>query len=251
MPPDDRFTSHLALFFGALFGCSVLFLAAPQIDLAVSGLFYEPGKSFPLNRNPVMQGLRHVFQISYSLIILISLVLLIANLWKTRAPHLPGRFHVWVLGSFAIGAGAIVNLALKSHWGRARPALVEPFGGPLEFTPPLLMTDQCPRNCAFSSGEGAAITVAAITLAVLFMTGRDRGWRQIILGIAIAGGTIGAGLRIIMGRHFLSDTLFSALICGLVCLVLYRLLRLGDVRDQITWRNLMADIKSLRPTKVD
>lgn len=249
--PDGRFAAHVSLFLAGLFGCAVLFLAAPQIDLAVSGWFFDPDEGFALNRNEPLQAVRHIYQYGYSLIMLISLILLIAGFFKDTTPRLPGRFHVWVLASFTLGAGLIVNLAFKAHWGRARPSTVEEFGGTLDFTPPLVMVDECARNCSFSSGEGAAITTAAIVLGVLLLTGRDRSWQRIILGLLIAGATVGSALRIVMGRHFLSDTLFSALICGLVCLILYRALNLAEVRDQITWRNLVADLKGLRPARKD
>lgn len=251
MPTDTnrRFLITLFALLAALVGSAALFLTIPQVDLTVSGWFYDPGRGFAMNHDPAMQTLRHAYQWSYVLIIVVSLVLLVANYIGSVQQRLPCRFHAWVLAAFAIGPGLIVNLAFKAHWGRARPASIEEFGGPHDFTLPLVIADQCARNCSFSSGEGAAITTGAVVLAVLLLTGKSAGWRQLTIWVLAIAAMSGAGLRIIMGRHFLSDTVFSALICALVCLVLYRALRIGEVQAQVSWQNLVADIRALKPSK--
>lgn len=48
--------------------------------------------------------------------------------------------------------------------------------------------------------------------------------------IAIAIAVTGLGLRIVMGRHFLSDTLFAVLFVTLIALLLLQLKRYRNIR---------------------
>jgi len=117
------------------------------------------------------------------------------------------------------GPVLLVNGILKDHWDRARPAHTEQFGGPKHYTPPLVIADQCERNCSFVSGE-AALGFTFMAFGFVARTPKRRR-----LGIAI-GVTIGAlfGLqRIIEGGHFLSDVYFAGLFIALTVWLMHRL----------------------------
>ena len=115
-----------------------------------------------------------------------------------------------------------MNSLLKNNWGRARPSDISLFGGDKEFTPAYLFTDQCGFNCSFTSGEGAGIATLAILTAFWFWPRLGRAGR-LRLGASLAALVgLGAGLRIVVGRHFLSDTLLSILFCALVAVGLYK-----------------------------
>ena len=81
-----------------------------------------------------------------------------------------------------------------------------------KFTPPLIPSDQCDRNCSFVSGESASI------FALFFAAGLMGGARwRVLLGTGLALGT-GAGLlRMAQGGHYLSDVIFFRCIYGSGC----------------------------------
>jgi lipid A 4'-phosphatase len=195
-----------------LIGLSLFVLAAavftiwPEIDLAISAWFYDPGAGFSGQRNPVVMALyRSIPALGW----LTGLSCAALLLWSRKHPLPPRWRHcaALLLALLVIGDGLLVNAVLKSHWGRARPAQVSEFGGSSRFTPALLPTDQCQRNCSFVSGHAAA---GFSLMALGAMGGAQRRRRWLVLG-AVAG--LLAGLaRISQGGHFASDVVF----CGLL-----------------------------------
>ncbi|GAC1622960.1 MAG: phosphatase PAP2 family protein [Nevskia sp.] len=113
--------------------------------------------------------------------------------------------------SMALGSGLIVHQGLKDHLGRPRPAQIEDFGGQGHYVPPGIPSDQCERNCSFTSGHAAA--GFALIAGGLVWPRQRRRW--LWLGLA-AGGFIGA-VRIVQGAHFFSDVLGSAAVVLATC----------------------------------
>jgi len=113
--------------------------------------------------------------------------------------------------SLALGPGLLVNVGLKDHWHRPRPVQVTAFGGPDAFRPFDTRDGQCRRNCSFVSGEGSSSfwTVAPALLA-------PPPWRTLALGAALLFAAATGLLRMAFGGHFLSDTLFAALLTWFV-----------------------------------
>ena len=140
-------------FSACLFGLG-LFLAFPQLDLAFSGLFYRPESGFTHQDLPWVQALYWWFaRLQFPILIALVVGLLAAYL---RSPWARHRAGLWfLLLALFLGPGLVVNELLKKHWGRARPVQVTEFGGQAQYTPPWQITDQCPRNCSFSSGHAA------------------------------------------------------------------------------------------------
>ena len=211
----------------AALAAAVLFSLWPRIDLLVSGLFYVRGAGFPLADDPVAVALRRtIWWASDAMVIaaLAGLVLAAAG----RAPfHLGGRIWGFVLLLYALGPGIVVNLGLKNTWGRARPADVLEFGGSRTFTPALRISDQCASNCSFVSGEGAAAAALSISAAVILWNLRHRLPASVLRGglaACLVVGLTGSALRVMAGRHFLSDTVFAVLIVAALALALHRLL---------------------------
>jgi lipid A 4'-phosphatase len=123
----------------------------------------------------------------------------------------------YLLASLILGPGLIVNVLLKDHWGRARPLYISQGGGTAHFTPPLIVTDQCQSNCAFSSGH-AALGYWLVSVALL----APPAWRGRAVAGALAFGTLIGFTRIAQGAHFLSDVVASGIIVVAVALVLRR-----------------------------
>lgn len=210
----------VALLSVVLVALSVYFVVLPGVDLAVSELFYSPTAGFALSDNIVLKALRKSSTYALMMIVL-GLLGEVALGLRSRV----GRFRhysrraVVLLAGLAIGPGLIVNGLLKSMWGRPRPIQTDLFGGDAAFTPAWTISDGCAHNCSFVSGE--ASSAAWMVAAIWIMTPPE--WRRWTVPAALTYGIALSVNRIAFGGHYLSDTLLSWAITGLVLAVLHRL----------------------------
>lgn len=225
----------------ALLALMLIFTIWPGLDLMVARLSGGPD-GFPLAGMPLLETIRHSIWNLGLVLLVVLLTLWAISLRLSRWLRLPPAF--WGRGALALllGPGLLVNVILKAHWGRARPRELIEFGGGNHFTPPLLMAGDCPRNCGFPSGEGAlAFTVALLIWCMVFAHAGPRtrfGGGTVLLALALTG----AGLRMAIGAHFLSDTLFSAALCALVIGLLNHALP----APAATPADLRADLRMMR-----
>jgi len=185
---------------------AALFIAFPQIDLAVSGAilqeeghWYLPGDG--LIRGSAYWGLPRLGQA-----MLIVLALLLALSFIKRFDKLKPRRVVigFLLASALLGPVLLVDYALKGHFGRARPAQVQELGGTRQFTPAFIPADQCTGNCSFVSGH---VATAAFIMAFGWLGAPATRRRWLLASLVFAG--YFAGIRMTAGGHFLSDTIFA------------------------------------------
>lgn len=226
--------------------CLIVLLALwPELDLMVStaltdgqGNFIAVRMGFPVDLSAVLRRVMETLAL--------AAIVYTAWLWLARRTD-KDWLYGWsfVSGSFLLGPGLIVNLVLKEHVGRARPANVTFFGGQNDFTAAFRISDQCATNCSFSSGEAALAATWALVVVSLLWGGLSPQGRSRALLIGGAFWLVGAGLRVVLGRHFLSDVLVSTLIAVLVTMVLYRLLNIAGARDAFTPARLRARAKVL------
>jgi lipid A 4'-phosphatase len=214
--------SRLDPIFWWTLGCGVLvaavFLTVPQIDPAVTAFFYRGAQGFPWSYRPPTSYLSESVRLFTATI---SVVLLALLGWRLLLPIGPGpsrRAIIYLIAVMAIGPGLVANAIFKDQWGRARPSQTVEFGGNRKFTPPLVITIQCARNCSFVSGD-ASVGFALVGLAYAFPARRRR---LFALGLA-AGAGIGF-VRIGQGGHYLSDVIFSGLFMILVAVALAALI---------------------------
>jgi lipid A 4'-phosphatase len=202
----------------------------PGIDLAVSGWFYRPGEGFWLAADARLALVRAViWNLSTAVAVGAAIALILAAL-RRPIPGFEARRAGFVFLLYAVGPGLIVNGLLKRYWGRARPADIVEFGGTRTFTPPWLPAHECSVNCSFVSGEGSA--AAALMIVALgfvpYLRRRLPGWAfRVYLAFAVLVPLTGIALRIVTGRHFLSDTVFAVLLVVTIALLLHRLLLAG------------------------
>ena len=106
--------------------------------------------------------------------------------------------------------GALGHAAAERHSAICRTADFQPWWRP---------SAACQRNCSFVSGEASEAfwTVAPATLAPPQL-------RPFALGSAVIFGTAVGSLRVVFGRHFVSDIVFAGLITIAIGFALYRLL---------------------------
>jgi len=196
---------------------ALLFVLFPQWDLAFSGLFYDPQSGFFLSDNPLVQlSYRANRYIATAGILVLLAGLATTAIKKNRLFGLDKKAYAYLLVVALLGPGLVVNTVFKNQWGRARPDHVQQFGGDQRFTPALVMSDQCERNCSFVSGH-ASVFFYFVALGLLYK-GRRR--RAIVSGAVVLGGLAGLG-RILQGGHFLSDVVFSFLFVALTAVVVH------------------------------
>lgn len=198
---------------GCCLASSVLLAAFPGIDLRISSVFFDSG--FYL-ADEGWTTLLHASVRGFLVVSTVSAVGIFAfNRFSGR--HLLGidaKKVTYLFLVLILGAGLIVNAALKDHMGRARPRDVAEFGGMEQFTPAFVIAKACDHNCSFSSGDSAG---AFFSLALIMAAGRKR-------AVAVTG--IGYGIlvsvsRIAAGAHFFSDTVVSFFVMLIVSDALY------------------------------
>jgi lipid A 4'-phosphatase len=229
MPPADPLDAALRLW-GLALAAFGLFALWPGIDLAVSGLFHVSGRGFPVADLIWADRLRRAIW-GASILLVLGAVPALALAALRRAPvlRLDARDWGFILMLYLLGPGLLVETLLKGHWGRARPADVMQFGGTQSFSAPHEITDQCLRNCSFTAGEVAGAVALAISLALVVARWQGRMGaraRRIARAAILAVPVIAGVQRVAAGRHFLSDAVLSALVVGLVAVVLAGALQL-------------------------
>ena len=191
---------------------SLLLSQFPGIDLQISRFFFDKG--FPQE-----QRWQAWFREGTSYFLWLSMAGVVAvyalNRWSKRNLYgVDGKKVCYLFLVLILGAGLIVNVALKDHFGRARPRDVEEFGGSKQFTPAFVLSRECDTNCSFSSGEGAG---AFFSLALAMALSRRRA--MFVAGLGL--GSVVSFFRVASGAHFLSDIVVSFFVMLIVADVLY------------------------------
>ena len=198
---------------------SAVFLAFPGLDLSASGLVYTPGKGFLLARSEPLRLFRRSGDIAVTAVVVVLLGAMVIKLVRPDRPSpVAPNAVVFLLASLALGPGLLVNVVLKDHWGRPRPAMVEAFGGTLPYVEVWRITGYCVKNCSFVAGEASsALWLTALALVV------PKRWRLPVALLTGAYALLLSANRIAFGGHFLSDVLLSFALTALVIAVLWRL----------------------------
>ncbi|MCH8098221.1 MAG: phosphatase PAP2 family protein [Proteobacteria bacterium] len=211
----------------AVVAAAILFLQFPGVDLSFSRLFYQPGEGFfPRGSLAVDILYELAIVIVYAVAIFVAGAALARLVPRLRRLWVRPRVIAFIALSLALGPGLIVNSLLKDNVGRARPFMIVEFGGAKTFSPALVTSDQCPRNCSFVSGHAAA-TFFLVTFAFLVRAPRRR--RAAMAGALAFGAATGLG-RIALGAHFLSDVVFAGFIVYAVAWALHEFLLVRDFK---------------------
>ncbi len=205
-----------------------LLILFPEVDISFSQLFFSKESGFIYQENFVVYQLYALLPLLTKLFILVVLLYLVYLIVKYRSYKRILRSGVFFLVIAAtISPGLVVNEVFKENFGRARPRHIKEFNGKREFTGAFTMSDQCKRNCSFSSGHAAMgyfFTAIAYTTNLLYFN------RIYLIGI-VFGSLVGLS-RIVMGGHFLSDILASAFVVLFLDYVIF-----------ILWQMLIKNLK--------
>lgn len=206
----------------ALTVAAAVFALFPGLDMAVSRGFYD-GSGFPVELNPVVEGVRRTLNWAEDVTPLAALMLCGLAAWRGPVLRLTARDWGYGFAVFAVGPGLLVNGVMKPFFGRARPFQVEAFGGPMHYAAPWQISGQCQIGCSFVSGEAAGSVALAIMLVMMLRANRAViGEASYGLGLVLAGAPplVTFWQRMAAGRHFLSDVVFGGLVVVLVAAVL-------------------------------
>jgi lipid A 4'-phosphatase len=214
--------SGITLYLVLLIAAALLFGLWPRLDLLVSGAARAlSGGEFQLKGgdwNWLYRGTRPFF---LGLSALVALVGIASLLLRRPLAWLTPRKAAFVLLSFGVTQGLVVDLYLKNVFGRARPRKLAEFGGDATFTPFHVVSEQCSSNCSFVSGHAAMI----FALFAFAFVAPPR-WRRLVFWLALSAGTVAGWARIVQGAHFASDIVFAGLVTyGITWLLALVLLR--------------------------
>lgn len=207
---------NIKLYFWLLFlASSLLFIFFPQIDLYISGLFYD-GKGFPANGTWMEELFYYSVQPLIIAFALSTLALFAYNFFtKKSILNINAKVVLYLLLVLGVAPGLIVNATLKENWGRARPSETTNFGGTKEFTPAFIPSNQ--GGYSFSSGHAAA----AFSLIGFALLAQKR--KKLWMSLAFAYGVFVSIARMSAGGHFLSDVVTSFFIVTLFTYIFHML----------------------------
>jgi lipid A 4'-phosphatase len=196
---------------GALIG--ITFAVRPDLDIALTRTFFEPAtKHFPLTFNTNLAWLRDQAPLIVFASFACIIVSLLAKLvWPSRPMLIRGRAVIFLITTFALGPGLLVNVILKEHWSRPRPAEIIEFGGEKQFVAWWDPRGTCDQNCSFVSGE---TSMAAWTLAPAVLVPGPLGAAAVAGALLVTLGM--AVMRFIVGGHFFTDIAFAVLFTWLI-----------------------------------
>ena len=184
---------------------AAIFICFSEIDISISKLFYNPVQSFYLKN---FHGIKFVYSSVelFTVVLVVILLVLLIGIWISNRPimTLTKKKVVYLLLVLIMGPGFIINVVFKDHWGRARPAQIEQFGGTKKFSPAFIISRECDRNCSFVSGHAS---MGFYLIAVGLLIGPPH--RKKIITVAIICGALIGLVRITQGGHFISDVIFS------------------------------------------
>jgi lipid A 4'-phosphatase len=191
----------------------ILFSVFSDIDLIFSGLFFDPAldldgqtqKRFWLRHSEYLRFVFWLVDVVARVVLVAAIAITAYRVWRKHPKLLASSI---VTASLVLGPALTVNSVFKEHWDRARPGQIVDFGGDKAFSPAWAISDQCTRNCSFTSGHAAA----GFAVIIGHFVSRNLLW--LWLGL-ISGALIGL-TRIAVGAHFLSDVVFSFYVVYLV-----------------------------------
>jgi lipid A 4'-phosphatase len=243
-----RDAAHTALTASALGFClsAFLFGAWPGLDIAVSGAFLTDAGEFSASTNRWLEILRHALWDTTTILVVFSITMVTVQLVFRPKHRVSTRVWGFIILSFVLGPGLIVNGLLKNHWGRARPRDIEIFGGNAQFTDALTSAHECLKNCSFVSGEASGFFTFALVLSLTFVPAiRQPASRYAALAGLWCLALLAGGLRIAVGAHFLSDVVFAFFTSAIVTLSLYLAMSMERRVVDATVSNAALDVQSI------
>ena len=209
----------------------LIFTSLSTVDVSFSHIFFD-GSKFPAADVQIFHGIRHFTWNTAILVTLLCVIGSILSLFRRQFLWVEPRKWYYSVLLMVTGPGLVVNEGLKKLWGRARPAEILEFGGTQFFSPALVPSDQCARNCSFVSGEASGAVAIAVIVWVLTDQSKSDLLRHLLRIATIILAVTASFLRISTGRHFLSDVIFAALVVTGLALLLRPILPTSFTKEK-------------------
>lgn len=197
-----------------------LFVRVTDLDRKISSLNYNVAQNeWPFERAEPWLSFYRYGTIPPVLLGIAGAIVALSAPWlmrsasrtKTRAFQRGGLFLALML---AIGPGLLVNVWLKTIWGRPRPIQCSDFGGELTFLPIGEWAAISFHNSSFPSGHAA---VAFFLMGLGFVIGPQYGrWQRVGFFGGLGYGLAMGFTRVLQGGHFVTDVLWAGMIVYLV-----------------------------------
>lgn len=177
-----------------------------NLDILISGWFYQPGEGFPLKNDLLVRFFYRSINVSVVVSILFFLGFAVAAVIK-KPLRKHNRLVIALFISILLGPGLIVNSIFKENFGRPRPSQTVEFGGKHQ-PQAVLEANWGNYGKSFPSGH-AAIPLSFLLLA--FAAYRRKKFR---LAKQLAAGIVGWYLfvsyaRVAAGGHHFSDVAWA------------------------------------------
>ena len=189
-------------------------------DIHFQNLFWDSQLQEWVGKSHAIAQFLYNFGILPAILVpLLALFILILG-YSFKALSAYRKIALYLFLVLAIGNGLIVNGLLKEHWGRPRPAQIIEYNGTQIFEPSLYFNSDS-YGKSFPCGH-ATMGFYFFSIALLFK-GRVR--RSLFAFALLFGLAIGIA-RSSMGGHFLTDTVWSAILIWIVSKGIYLSLKL-------------------------
>ena len=213
---NNRLVNISLIVFGFL---SLIFVIFPSFDIKISELFYLKEFGFKYKEHYAVVLFYNAIPLLTKTFVFICILYLLYILIKSK--NFKKALSSWaffLIISALIAPGITVNSLLKENFGRARPREIVEFGGTKNFSRAFAFSDQCPKNCSFSSGHAAM----GYYFSSIAYVARSLYFARIYITSILFGSIVGLS-RIIMGGHFASDIIVSAFLVLLLNHLIYLL----------------------------
>jgi lipid A 4'-phosphatase len=210
------FWKHGLWMLGLGFLLSAFLATIVDMDPLLSGYFYDPTAA---QQWFLKMSVPWIWLYLYGELPALGLAIGAAVVWggslRCRSWVCYRRACALIVLAVMLGPGLLVNGVLKPLWGRPRPVQADLFGGSQPYQH-WWQLGTIGGGRSFPSGHAAMGYV--LVLGAYLVPPRCSPWlRGLVLGGALAYGSLVGAARIIQGAHFLSDVLWSGtLMCFLV-----------------------------------
>ncbi len=180
-----------------------------NLDLIVSGAFYQAGEGFPLKDSLIVS----FFYNSISWAVTTSVLLFLAYpliYWQVQRSRKYRRIVLALFIALAVGPGVIVNSIFKDHFGRPRPVQTIEFGGKYEHKAVLEANWGNPGK-SFPSGHASVPLAYLLLVFAAYRRNRKVLARNLAIGIVFWYLAVSYA-RIAAGGHHFSDVAWGGYI---------------------------------------
>jgi lipid A 4'-phosphatase len=186
---------------------AVFFRAFPAADIAVSSFFFLENGTFLMDNSFIGQAIYYGVDTAAVITAAFFICYIVFSFLKNKETllGLPRLFVLYLALTYILGPGLVVNELLKDRVGRPRPFQVTYFKGKADFSPAFKITEFGGKYASFVSGHAA---FGFYWIALGFPMKNPARRRKYFSGAAFLGTVIGM-VRIMQGKHFLSDVVFS------------------------------------------